>query len=104
MRGAVAPRGLELEHHLPGGVGLYAFVGWCRAGDAAAQLFQRLPVVGRAAHGGVQAEAVDVSALRLLELRLPWHRALHRQHLLAGARTKGDAVGTGRRLKRPEAA
>ena len=35
-RGAVAPGGLELEHHLPGCVGLHALVGQCRAGDVAA--------------------------------------------------------------------
>jgi hypothetical protein len=40
---------LGLEHHLACGVGLHPFVGQCRAGDVAAQLFQRLPVVGRAA-------------------------------------------------------
>jgi hypothetical protein len=41
---------------------LYALVGKRRAGDVPAQLPQRLPIVGRAAHGGVQAEPVDVSA------------------------------------------
>lgn len=49
-------------HHLPGGVGLHAFIGQCRAGDEAAQLLQRLAVVGRAAHCGVQAESVHVGA------------------------------------------
>ena len=53
MRGAVAPRGLEPEHHLPGRVGLHALVGQSGARDAAAKLLQRLPVVGSAAHGGV---------------------------------------------------
>jgi len=33
MRGAVAPRGLEPEHHLPGRVGLHALVGQGRARD-----------------------------------------------------------------------
>lgn len=41
----------DLEHRLPGGVGLHAFVGQCRAGDVAAQLLQRLAVVRHAAHG-----------------------------------------------------
>ncbi len=62
VRGAVAPEGLELEHHLPGGVGLHAFVGQCRAGDVAAQLFQRFALVRPTAHSGVQTEPVDVSA------------------------------------------
>ena len=35
---AVAPGCLELEHHLPGGGGLHAFVGQRRARDVAAQL------------------------------------------------------------------
>ena len=78
--GAVASRGLELEHehHLRGGVGLDALVGQCRAGDVAAQLLQRLAVVSPAAHGGTQADAVDVDAQRLLGLfRLPGHCTLH---------------------------
>ena len=37
-----------------------------RADDVAAQLFQRLAVVRRAAHGGVQAEYVDVGAQGML--------------------------------------
>jgi crotonobetainyl-CoA:carnitine CoA-transferase CaiB-like acyl-CoA transferase len=37
VRGAVAPGGLELEHHLPGRVGLYALVGQSGARDVAAQ-------------------------------------------------------------------
>jgi len=62
VRGSVAQGDLELEHHLIGGVGLYARVGQSRAGDVAAQLFQRLAVVGAAAHSGMQAETVDVGA------------------------------------------
>ena len=56
-------------------------------------MFQRLAVVGRAAHGGVQAETLHVDAQRLLEARLLWHAtlsALHREHLLAGARSHRD--------------
>ena len=102
VRGPVAPGGLELEHHLSGDVGLHTFVGQCRAGDVAAQLLQRLPVVGPASNGSMQAETVDVSAQRLREVFLPWHGTLYRQHLLAGARTERDAVGTGGSLKRPE--
>ena len=104
MRGPVAPGGLELEHHLPGGVGLYALVGERRAGDVAAKLLQRLAVVGAAAHGSVQAETVDIDAQRLLEVLLSGHNALRGQHLLPGARAEGDAVGTRRSLQRPERA
>lgn len=74
------------------------------AGDVAAQLFQRLAVVGAAAHSGMQAEPVSVGAHALLEVRSPGHHALHRQHLLPSARTGGDAVGSGRRMQRPERA
>ena len=49
--GAVAPGRLELEYDLPSGVGLHARVGQRRAGDVAAQLFQRLALVSAAAHG-----------------------------------------------------
>jgi len=34
VRGAVSPRALELEHHLPDGVGLHALVGQSGARDA----------------------------------------------------------------------
>ena len=47
-----------------------------RAGDVAAQWLQRIAVIGRAAHGCVQTESIDVGAQRLLELRLPGHGAL----------------------------
>jgi len=40
VRGAVAPGRLQLQHDLPGGVALGAFVGQRRAGDGAAQLLQ----------------------------------------------------------------
>jgi len=88
VRGAVAPSGLELEHDLPGRVGLHALVGQSGARDVAAQLLQRLAVVGTAAHGGMQAEALDVGAQSLLEVRVPGHGTLQRQHLLAGAACK----------------
>ena len=104
VRRAVAPRRLQLEHHLARGVDLYALVGKRRAGDVPAQLLQRLPIVGRAAHGGVQAEPADVSAEHLLEALLPGHGALNRQHLLASTRTEGDAVSARRGLQRPERA
>ena len=51
VRRAFAPRRLQLEHHLARGVDLYALVGKRRAGDASAQLPQRLPIVGRAGGG-----------------------------------------------------
>ena len=50
VRGAVMPGGLQLEHPLPGGVAWHTFVSQGRARDVAAQLLQRLAVVGAAAH------------------------------------------------------
>jgi hypothetical protein len=67
-------------------------------------LLQRLAILCTAAHSGVQAETVDVGPQRLPEVCLPGHGALHRQHLLTGARTEGDAASTGRSLQRPERA
>ena len=53
---------------MPGGVGLHAFVrSQGRARDVAAQLLQRLAIIGAAAHGCVQAETLDVGAQRLLK-------------------------------------
>jgi len=40
----------------------------------------------------------------MLEVGVPGHRALHRQHLLAGAWAEGDTVGTRGCLQRPERA
>jgi len=100
VRDAVTPGGLELQRHLSGGVGLYALVGQRRAGDVAAQLLQRLAILCTAAHSGVQAETVDVGAQRLLEVRIPGHRALQRQHPLPGAWAEGDAVTTRGGLQR----
>ena len=95
---------LELEHDLPCGVGLHALIGQSRARDVAAQLLQRLAVVGAAAHRGVQAETVDVGKQRLLEVRIPGHalQALHRQHLFSPSWPQGDATSTRRGLQRPE--
>jgi hypothetical protein len=67
LRGSVAPGCLELEHHRAGGVELHPFVRQRLSGDVAAQLLQRLAVVGAAAHGCVQAKDVDVNAQVLLE-------------------------------------
>jgi hypothetical protein len=97
-------RGLQLQHDLASGVGLYAFIGQRRACDVAAQLLQRLVIVGAAAHGSVQAETVDVGAQMPIEVGIPGHDALHRQHLLAGTRPEGDPISTGRCLQRPERA
>ena len=65
MRRAVAPRCLQLQLDLPGGIDLHPFVGKRRPGDVAAQLLQPLAVMGFDPHRGVQAESVDVGAQRL---------------------------------------
>ena len=104
VRGAVAPRRLELELHLPGGVELHPFVGERRPRDVAAQLLQPLAVVGFHPHRGMQAEPVDVGAQRLARRGLARHRAPEGQHLLPGAGAEGDAVRHGRGLQRPQRA
>jgi hypothetical protein len=53
-------------------------------------------------HGRVKAEPVDVGAQGLPRRVLARHRAAQGQHLLPGAWTEGDAVGTCRGLQRPE--
>ena len=85
VRGAVAPRCLELQLQLPGGVELNPLVRQRRPGDGAAKLLQPPAVVGFDPHGGVQAEAVDVSAQGLARRGLARHCAPQGQHLLAGA-------------------
>ena len=98
----MAPGGLQLWRDLPGGVALKAFFGRRWARDASAQLFQRLAVVGATANGLVQVASVHAGAQRVLEVHLPWRRALQLQHLLAGSRAEGDAVIKWRGLGRPE--
>jgi len=64
VRGAVAPGGLQPQHHLPGRVALHALVGRGRAGDVAAQLLQLAALVGIASQRGVQAETLLLGAQR----------------------------------------
>ena len=79
---------------LPGAVDLNTLVGQRRARDVAAQLFECLAVIGSVAHGGVQAETLLVGIQRLRARSVSRHSSLHREHLLTGARAKGNAVGT----------
>ena len=74
VRGSVAPRGPELELHLPRGVELNPFVRQRRPRDVAAQLLQPLAVVCFHPHRGVQAEPVDVGAQWLAFCGLARHR------------------------------
>jgi hypothetical protein len=93
--GAFAPGGLQLQRHLPGGVGLHMFVGQCWAGDVAAQSLQRLAVIRPAAHCSVLP--VDICAQVLLEVRIPGNCALHRQpkkSSYAGAESIGGGIGS----------
>jgi hypothetical protein len=63
VRGAVAPRGLELELHLPGGVELHPLLRQRRPGDVTAQLFQPLAVVGFDPHSCLQNPALAPNLL-----------------------------------------
>ena len=83
----------SLKHPLPGSVALHAFVGKRWARDVAAQLLQRLAVVGAAAHRSVQAETLHVGTQLWSERGITGHGALHREHLLPGTRAEGNAVG-----------
>jgi hypothetical protein len=89
---------------LPGAVDLYPFVGQCGSGNVTAQLFQPLTLVGSAAHGRVQAEALMVGTQLLGARSVSRHRTLHREHLLPGAWAEGNAVSARRGLQRPERA
>ncbi len=100
-RHAVAPTRFQLAYHLPGGVALHPLVGQRRAGDLAPQLLERLAVVRPAAHSSMQAETLHIGPKRLVEVRLPGRRALHRQHLLPGAWAEGDPISTRRSLQGP---
>ena len=61
VRCAVAPGGLQLQRHLARGVALHPLVGQRQACDVAAQLFQRVVLVGAAAHGlGAVLDALKV--------------------------------------------
>ena len=62
MGGAVLIGALQLQHHLPVAVAFEPFVGNRRAGDVAAQVFERLALIGAATHRRVQAKAVRVGA------------------------------------------
>jgi hypothetical protein len=104
VRGAIAPRGLELQLHLPGRVELHPLVRQCRPGDGAAQLFQPLAVVRLDPHGSVQAESVDVGAQGLARRSLARHCTSQGQHLLPGAGPEGDAIRHSRRLQRSQRA
>jgi hypothetical protein len=104
VRGAVAPGRLELQHHLTRGVGLHALVDKRWAGDVVAQLFQPLAVLRFTAHRRVHAETLHIGAQRLVEVRMPGHRALHRQHPLAGPRAESDTAHAGGCLRWPERA
>jgi hypothetical protein len=72
---AVAPRGPELQLHLPGGVELHTFVRQRLSGDVATQLLELVAVVRFLPHRRVQAKPVDVGAQRLARHGLARDRA-----------------------------
>ena len=72
-------RALELQHHLAGTITLEPFVGNGRAGDGAAQVFERLALIGTATHSG----------MRLLSPVREKPRALAHSPLLDGAARLG---------------
>ena len=98
MGGAVLIGALQLQHRLASTVALEPFVGNGRAGDIAAQLFERLALIGAATHPRVQAlvpysgKAVRISAQRLAGWCCSAGQRLQTEHFLPRARPKRDAI------------
>ena len=68
VRGAVVPGRLQLQHDLAGSTALHALISLRRTAEVAAELLQRLAVVGAAAHGRVQPEPATVGAQNQIRL------------------------------------
>jgi hypothetical protein len=99
MGRAISIGGLQCEHYLPGTVECKAFVGHGGAGDIAAQVFEFLPLMGGAAHLGMEAKAVLVDTALWRGLRRLARDGLQAQHFLACPGPERNAVGAGRRLQ-----
>ena len=99
VRGAVAPRALELQHDVPGAIALEPFVRDRGTRDGAAQAFEFLALRRAAAHPGVQAEAVRVSSQGCGGFLVAAGHGAQAQHPLSGARPQRDAIGARGRLQ-----
>src|SRR3954447_21934171 len=104
MRGAVAPRALELQHELACAIALEPLIGNGRAGDIAAQAFELLALMGVTAYCRMQAETVRVDAARLLRVGRSAGDGLQAQYLLPRVWPQRNAVGAGGRLQGRERA
>ena len=95
VAGAIAPRRLELRHHLPGAVHTQALIGNRGAGDIAAQLLESTPIIGCHAYPGVQTKAVGIGAECrrgfITSPQMP-RCQLQAQHLLPRTRALRDTV------------
>ena len=98
VRGAVAPRALELQHDITRAIALEPLVGDRGARDVPAQAFERLALMLSAAHPGMQAEAVRIGAQARGGFVVPAGHGAQAQHLLTGARPQRDAIAAGGRL------
>ena len=99
VRGAVAPRCLELQLHLRRCVELHAFVRKRWPGDVAAQLFELLALIRPTTHRGVRAEAVRIGET-VRDFLVPAVPSSQAQHLLSGAQTRGNVISARCRLQR----
>jgi hypothetical protein len=99
VRGAVAPGAFELQHDITSASALEPFVGDRRAGDVAAQAFEVLALMRATAHRGMQAEAVRIGAQGVRGFLVPAAHRSQAEHLVSGARPKGDAIGARGRLQ-----
>ena len=93
VRGALAPRALELQHDITSAIALEPFVGDRGTRDVAAQAFEFLTLMRATAHPGMQAEAVRIGAQRPRGFLVPAGHRAQAQYLLSGARPQRDAIG-----------
>ena len=89
---AIAIGCLQREHHLPGTVECQPLVGHGGAGDIPAQVFEFLPLMGGAAHLGMEAKALCADTVLFCGQHLLAGDGLQAQHLLARPGPKRNAV------------
>ena len=95
MGGAVAEGALQLQHDLAGAITLEPFVGNGGARDIAAQALELRALTGATAHRRMQTEAVRIGAQCWRGGFAATGDGLQAQHLVSGARPKGDSIRAG---------
>jgi len=82
VRGAVAPRALQLQQDVTRRIFLEPLMGDRGAGDVAAQAFEFFALMGATAHPRVQAEVVRLGAQACGGFVVPTRHRSQAQHLL----------------------